>query len=146
MTVEREKEAIRVLLDRRIDAMRHKDADAAVATLSDDIVSFELAAPLSLRPEQARSADGLRAWLGLWQGPIEIEMRELRIAVEGSVAWCHSLNRLRGLRNDGREVDYWMRSTLGLRKTSEGWRIAHGHTSVPLLMDGSYRGAMDLQP
>lgn len=141
-----DEEAIRALLERRVVAMRFKDADAAIATLADDVVSFELAPPLALGPGGARDADALRAWFALWSGPVEIDMRDLVIEVDGSIAWCRSLNRLSGTRTDGRAVDFWMRSTLGLRKTAEGWRIAHGHSSVPLLMDGTYRGAMDLEP
>ena len=141
-----DEDAIRALLDRRIDAMRRKDADAAIATLTGDVVSFELAPPLGLGPAQARDAEALRGWFSSWSGPVEIEMRDLVIEVDGTIAWCRSLNRLGGIRSDGRKVGFWMRSTLGLRKTAEGWRIAHGHSSVPLLMDGSYRGAMDLEP
>ena len=141
-----DEDAIRALLDRRIEAMRRKDAEAAIATLTEDVVSFELAPPLSLGPAGAHDAGALRGWFAAWSGPVEIEMRDLVIEVDGSIAWCRSLNRLSGTRTDGREVGFWMRSTLGLRKTADGWRIAHGHSSVPLLMDGSYRGAMDLEP
>lgn len=141
-----DEEAIRTLLDKRVTAMRDKDAEAAVATLTEDVVTFELAPPLALGPDQARDADALRAWFGGWDGPIEVELRDLVIEAEGSVAWCRSLNRLSGTLKGGRAVSFWMRSTLGLRRTAEGWRIAHGHTSAPFLMDGSYRAALDLQP
>ena len=40
----------------------------------------------------------------------------------------------------------WMRSTLGFRKVSGAWKIAHGHSSLPFVMDGSYRAALDLKP
>jgi PhnB protein len=39
-----------------------------------------------------------------------------------------------------------MRSTLAFRKVGAAWKIAHGHSSVPFLMDGSYRAATDLTP
>jgi ketosteroid isomerase-like protein len=40
----------------------------------------------------------------------------------------------------------WMRSTLGFRKIDGTWKISHGHSSVPFLMDGSYRAALQLTP
>lgn len=138
--------AIRALIDERVAAMRDKDAARAVATLTPDIVAFELAPPLGIGPEQARDAAGLAAWFAVWEGPVTIEIRDLTIAVGGDIAWCHSLNRLGGTRGDGHVVDMWMRSTLGLRRLTEGWRIAHGHTSVPFHMDGSFRAATSLKP
>lgn len=141
-----EEAAIRALIDERVAAMRNKDVDRAIATLAPDVVAFELAPPLGLGPTEAREHPGLEAWLAVWDGPVVIEVRDLAIAVGGNVAWCHSLNRLAGTRVDGRVVDMWMRSTLGLRKLDGRWRIAHGHTSVPFYMDGSFRAATDLKP
>ena len=141
-----EEAAIRALLEERVAAMRAKDAARAVATLADDVVAFELAPPLRLGPDAARDQAGLEAWFAVWEGPVEIELRDLRIEASGRVGFCHSLNRLRGTRVGGNAVDFWMRSTLGLRKEAGAWKIAHGHSSVPFLMDGSYRAAMDLQP
>ncbi len=40
----------------------------------------------------------------------------------------------------------WFRSTIGLRRISGGWRIAHEHNSTPFPMDGSGKAALDLQP
>lgn len=140
------KDGIRALLDERVEALRVKDARRAVATLAPDVVAFELAPPLALGPQQARDVAGLEAWLAAWDGPVGIEMRDLHSVADGEVAWCHSLNRLSGTLAGGRAVDMWMRSTLGLRKTAGAWAIAHGHTSVPFHMDGSFRAATDLKP
>lgn len=137
---------IRALIEERAAAMRDKHAARAVATLAADIVAFELAPPLALGSEQARDESALESWLAAWDGPVGIEIRDLHIAASGDVGWSRSLNRLHGRLKDGREVDMWMRSTLGLRKIDGAWRIAHGHSSVPIRMDGSYRAAMDLEP
>jgi ketosteroid isomerase-like protein len=137
---------IRALLDERIEALRVKDADRAVATLASDIVAFELAPPLALGPDQARDSAALEAWLAAWDGPVGIEMRDLHVAADGDVAWCRSLNRLCGTLKGGRRVDMWMRSTLGLSRKAGAWTIDHGHSSVPFHMDGSFRAATDLEP
>jgi ketosteroid isomerase-like protein len=33
-----------------------------------------------------------------------------------------------------------------LRKTGDGWNVAHEHKSVPFYMDGTNRPAFDLRP
>jgi ketosteroid isomerase-like protein len=137
---------VKALIAERVEAMREKDAARAMATLSDDVVAFELAPPLRLGPEQARDRAGLEAWFETWQGGIDVEVARLTVAAAGDVAFAHSLNRMRGTKADGKEVDFWLRSTLGLRKTEAGWKIAHGHSSVPFHMDGSFRAALDLEP
>jgi ketosteroid isomerase-like protein len=143
---EEDEAQIRALIGERVEAMRAKDSKRAMATLADDVVTFELAPPLALGPEQARDEAGLEAWFAGWSGPVVVDFEDLRIEHGGNVAFARSLNRMRGTRPDGREVDFWMRSTLGFRRTGEGWKIAHGHTSVPFYMDGSFRAALELKP
>lgn len=140
-----DEEAIRAVIAERVEAMRAKDSARAVAVLAPDVVGFELGPPLRLGPEQ-RDPAGLEAWFAGWEGPIEIELRDLTIAVSGDVGYSHSLNRLSGTRTGGAKVGFWMRSTLGFRKVAGAWKIAHGHSSVPFAMDGSYRALLDLEP
>ena len=140
------RDEIRALVEARAQAMRDRDPDKAFATLADDVVAFELAPPLALGREQVRDRGALEAGVAVWSGPREVEIRDLEIAAAGDVAWCFSVNRLAGTRGDGRRVDFWMRSTLGLRRIDGEWKIAHAHTSVPFYMDGSYRAATDLSP
>jgi ketosteroid isomerase-like protein len=40
----------------------------------------------------------------------------------------------------------WTRSTVGLKKINDAWKITHEHNSVPIYMDGSDRAALDLRP
>jgi ketosteroid isomerase-like protein len=137
---------IRALIEERAAAIREKDSARAVATLADDVVAFELAPPLALAAGQARDLAALTAWLSGWEGPVGVEIRDLHVEAAGDVGWSRSLNRLHGTLKGGREVDLWMRSTLGFRKVAGAWKIAHGHSSVPFHMDGSYRAATDLTP
>lgn len=137
---------IRALIEERCAAMGDKDPARAMATLARDIVAFELAPPLALGPEAARDEAGLAAWLSGWDGPVGIEVRDLHIETGGDVGWCRSLNRLHGILKGGRRVDMWMRSTLAFRREDGAWKIVHGHSSVPFLMDGSFRAATDLRP
>jgi ketosteroid isomerase-like protein len=144
MRGEADEAAIRALIDERIAALRDKDGARAVAVLADDLVAFELAPPLVA--QRATDARAAQAWLDGFEGPVETEVRDLVIHVGGDVAFAHSLNRLRATRKGGGRVDFWMRSTLAFRRADGAWKIVHGHTSVPFLMDGSFKAAMDLQP
>jgi ketosteroid isomerase-like protein len=137
---------IRALIDERSAAIRDKDSARATATLARDVVAFELAPPLALGPQAARDEAGLAAWLSGWEGRIGIEIRDLHVEVGEDVGWSRSLNRLHGTLKGGRKVDMWIRSTLCFRRENGAWKIAHGHSSVPFLMDGSFRAATDLQP
>jgi ketosteroid isomerase-like protein len=139
-------EAIRAVIGARADAMRRKDAAAAVALLADDIVAFEMIPPLVLPPEAARNEQAMAGWFAGWEGPIEIEIRDLAIHTDGDVAFSHSLNRLAGTRLGGGRTDIWMRSTLGFRRTPDGWRIVHGHTSVPFDPSDGFKASLTLKP
>jgi len=136
---------IRNVIEKRIDAIRAKDAARAVEVLSNDVVAFELAPPLGLPPGAARDADGFAAWLAGFE-EIDVEIRDLAIRAGDDVGFAHSLHHLKGTRAGGREVSLWMRSTLCFRREGDEWKIAHAHTSVPFHMDGSFRAAVDLTP
>jgi ketosteroid isomerase-like protein len=136
---------IRAAIEERIAAMRAKDAERAIACLSDDVVAFELAPPLALPPGAARDEKGLAAWLAGFE-EIEVEARDLRIEASDTIAFAHALHHLTGARAGAHQVDLWMRSTLCFRRENDGWRITHAHTSVPFYMDGTFRAAVDLKP
>jgi PhnB protein len=139
-------EAIRALIEARADAMRRKDAAAGIVLLADGIVAFEMIPPLVLPAEAARSEQAMMGWFAGWEGGIEIEIRELVIHVDGDVAFTHSLNPLAGTRLGGGRTDIWMRSTLGFRRTPDGWRIVHGHTSAPFDPADGFKARLDLHP
>lgn len=141
-----DEDAIRALIDAQVEAFRRKDAAVAVALLADDVVAFELIPPLVLPAESARSEQAMAGWFAGWEGPVGIEIRNLVIHVGGDVAFSHSLNRLWGTRLGGGITDIWMRSTLGFRRAADGWRIVHGHTSVPFDPADGFRARLDLKP
>jgi ketosteroid isomerase-like protein len=136
---------IRAVIDERIAAMRAKDAGRAVACLTDDVVAFELAPPLSLPPGAARDAHGPAAWLSGFE-ELDVAVRDMKIEASGDIAFAHALHHLTGTRPGARPVSLWMRSTLCFRREGGAWKIAHAHTSVPFHMDGSFRAAVDLEP
>src|SRR5689334_10512422 len=72
-----EPDAIRQLIEARADAMRRKDAEAAVALLADDVIAFEMVPPLALPAEAVNNVQSMAGWFAGWEGPIEIEIRDL---------------------------------------------------------------------
>lgn len=137
---------IRVIVEERIAALRDRDPDRLAAVYASQIVMFSLAPPLQDTGPGVAGPDYWKPWLDSWAGPLTLEVTELGIAIGGDIAFCHSLNRMRGSKTDGGQQDLWFRATLGLRKTGAGWQITHEHNSTPFYMDGSGLAATDLQP
>jgi PhnB protein len=85
-------------------------------------------------------------WFDTWSSPIGYDLHDPELATAGDVAFAHGLAHMTGTKTDGESVDLWFRTTLGLRRRGAAWKIVHIHESVPFLMDGSLRAAVDLQP
>ena len=140
-------EQIRRLKVEMTNALRNKDVDGVVSAFADDSVMFVLAPPLRFKTGvDSPGENGVREWFDTFEGSLGYEFRELEITSGETVAFCHSLDRIRGRRTDGTNTDTWVRETLGLRKIDGEWRIAHQHQSVPMYMDGSNKAAVDLTP
>lgn len=137
---------IRALLQTRLAALRAKDASQFVAAFDASIVKFDLAPPLQERGSGVLDPAGLQWWLSTWDGELTVELADLTITVGGDVAFCHCLEHIQGTRSDGEDQNMWTRSTLGLRKIDDAWKITHEHNSAPFYMDGSGRPAPDLLP
>jgi len=135
---------IRTLMEDWAEALRARDVDAIASSQAPDIVSFDVVGPLRYVGSDA-SRGRAEAWLSSFQGPVDLEIRDLRVAVGDDVAFAYSLNRVSGATVDGRRVDMWLRSTVCYRRIDEKWTVTHQHSSVPF--DGeSGRASLDLQP
>lgn len=133
---------IEAVLEQLARAHADHDADAIADSYVPDAVIYDLAPPLGRR---GMNRDSIAAWLAGWEGPIQIDSRDVDLAIEGNLAFVSALNRMRG-RQSGEDQDMWYRTTLCLRKAGGRWRIVCDHASVPFYMDGSYRAAVDLKP
>lgn len=138
--------AIRALLDRRAEANRIKDADAAVRLYAENAVNFDLAPPLAQRGKEVKDPSGLREWFATWKGPIDVELKDVEVSVESDIAFAHGFLHMQGDRTDGSHTDVWARSTVCLRRDGAEWEIVHEHTSFPMRMDGSEKAATTLKP
>jgi len=137
-----EEVAIRCVIDAWTKGLHDKDAKAVASCLIDDPVVYSLAPPLVATDE----GEGIQAWFDTWSGPIGYDLPDLEIAAAADVAFAHGLAHMTGTKTDGETPDLWFRTTLGLRKRDGAWKIVHVHESVPFLMDGSLKAAVDLKP
>ena len=134
---------VRSVIDSWAQAMRAKDAAGVVAHQAQDFVQFDLAPPLRVLGADPK---GLQKWFATWPDQIGYELKDLHVTVSDDLAFCHGLIHLSGNRSDGSVTNVWFRNTLCLRRVGEAWKIAHGHESVPMYMDGSLKAAIDLEP
>ncbi|HYP26481.1 MAG TPA: nuclear transport factor 2 family protein [Blastocatellia bacterium] len=141
-----EETLIRTLRGELTEAIRAKDADGVISHFATETTMFVLAPPLQFKGNEGPGENGIKEWFSSFRGPIQYEIRDLKITAGDDVAFCHSLNRISGTRSEGGETDIWVRETLGLRKIDGVWKITHQHQSVPFYMDGSNRAAVDLKP
>ncbi len=135
--------AVEDVLDALVAAHRAKDAAALARLYTADARIADLAPPLARR---GFDRPACQAWFDGWEGPVDLEMRDLDVVDGGDVVLCHGLQHTRAHRSSGETAAWWSRFTLAVARTEAGWRIVHHHDSVPFHMDGSFRAAVDLHP
>jgi uncharacterized protein (TIGR02246 family) len=120
---------IRESIDAWAQALRAKDLDVLMAHYAPDMVTFDL------MPLQTLGADAYRknfeAWFASVEGPIDYEIRDLRITTRDDVAFCHYLGHVMCTRTNGEKNDYWVRVTMGFQKMNGRWLVTHEHVSLP---------------
>lgn len=146
MTRPTEESAIAALLEARAQAIRTKDADAALSSCAPDLVRYGLAPPLASTGSAALDRNALAGWFDTWRGPIGYDLRDFSITAGGDMAFAHGFCRIAGTKTDGQAISVWARQTVCLRKFGDAWKIVHEHISTPYYMDGSLKAAVDLAP
>jgi ketosteroid isomerase-like protein len=133
---------IHMLIEGRLKAIREKDVDAVLSEYAPDVVMFNLAPPLQTKGADRAAIEG---WFSGYQSAIDCEIRDLKIAACGDVAFCHYLYRITGTLMSGKEVDMWVRATLCFREIGGEWLITHEHDSDPFDMQ-TFKAVLDLKP
>lgn len=135
---------VKALLDRWSAAARGKDIDRLMELYAPDIVYFDVVPPLQYSGSAAVRGNFLR-WFAAWESAIGQDVHDVTILASGDVAVAYMLIRASGTLKGGREVDYWVRATVGCQRANDRWLIAHEHVSLPVDM-ASGRVVMDLEP
>lgn len=135
---------IRSLMARRVEAVRAKDVDGALADHAPNVLTFDVVDPLQyIGTQELRKR--LEAWFSSFQGPIGFELRDLSVTAGEDVAFCHSLNGVSGTRTDGGKLAMWFRATVCFRKIGGEWKVTHEHSSAPF-DPATGKASLDLEP
>ncbi len=137
---------VRRLLDRWAKAFHAKDLNGIMSIYEPGqaLVSYDIVPPLQYTGFEAYKKD-YREFLDQFQGPIDIEYRDLNIIAGDTVAFSRGLERMTGTLKNGQKFDAWVRFTEAYRKTSGHWLAIHDHISVPVDLDTG-KAALDLKP
>jgi ketosteroid isomerase-like protein len=133
MTQQNHHAEIRKRIETFTQALRTKDIEALWAHYAPDVMTFDLRPPLQANGLDYRK--NFETWFASVQGPIDYEVHDQRIAVNGNLAFCHSLSHVRSTRTGGERADYWVRVTAGFEKINGQWLITHEHISMPISME-----------
>ena len=145
-TVNKDEAQIKALLDRWAKAFEARDINGIMSNYApgDAVVAYDVVPPLQYKGKEAYRKDYLE-FLGQYDGPIQVEYRDMRVLSGGDVAFVHALERFTGKLKNGQQSDLWLRYTGGLRKVNGTWLIVHDHVSVPADFE-SGKAAFDLKP
>ena len=137
---------VRDVYERWAKATRARDMNGimSVCAPGDTLVAYDIVPPLEYKGYEAYRKD-YEEFLAMYDGPVEIEFREMHIVAGNDVAFIHALERLAGTMKGGQKSDLWVRATSGLRKINGKWLIVHDHISVPVDFETG-KAAMTLKP
>lgn len=135
---------IRQLIGAQEKAVRARSVEGVTSDCAPDVVSFDVVGGLQKVGTNERR-ERSEEWLSSFRGDISYELRDLSIIAADDVAFCHSLNHVNGIREDGQEIDMWWRATVCFQRIEGRWLIKHEHSSVPF-DTGSGKAQRDLKP
>lgn len=125
---------IRDQLKSRAEAVKARDVDAMMAHHAPSVLAFDLVEPLQYVGLEALRGR-LNQWFDGYDGPMTLEMRDLRVTAAAEVAFSHALFRIMGTLKTGVKVDMFWRATQCWRCIGGKWLIVHEHSSVPFNME-----------
>jgi uncharacterized protein (TIGR02246 family) len=122
---------IRTLIERWAKAVHSGDINGVLADHADDIVMFDV-------PPPENGVRGISAYRATWpaffkwqaQGAA-FEIVELQVTAGQDVAFAHALLRCGTPEELRKDPGNRLRLTIGLRKESGRWVVAHEHHSFP---------------
>ena len=121
---------IHQLMDDHAKSIRAKDIDGCMSFYAREILLFDVVDPLqNIGLDACRKR--MEEWFSSFQGLISFENFGLTITVGDAVGFCHSLNRVNGIKIDGENIEMFWRSTVCFHKADNKWIITHEHASVP---------------
>ncbi len=137
-------EEIRAAVDGWVEAVRQRDLDRIMSYYAPDVVSFDAILALQFKGREAYRQHW-RACLDMCTSEMAFEVRELAVAADRDVAFCHYLLSCGGTKEDGEKEVGWMRATVCYRAIGGRWLVVHEHFSAPFDME-SGKALLGLKP
>lgn len=123
---------VRTVIENWTKAVRDKDIEGVVANHVDDVVMFDVPPPVQVKGLEAYR----RTWPAFfdWQRSAEgsFDIAELNIIAGADVAFATAILQCASKESREKDPTPTLRLTIGLRKQSGRWLIAHEHHSFPL--------------
>ncbi|HSB09535.1 MAG TPA: SgcJ/EcaC family oxidoreductase [Blastocatellia bacterium] len=137
---------IRQLLDRWGKAFRAKDLEGVMSVYApgNATVAYDIVPPLQCVGRDAYRRN-YEEFFAQYDGPLDYEIRDLRIVAANDVAFIYCVERMSGTLKNGQKSDLWIRATSGLRKINGKWLIVHDHISAPVDFETG-KAVLDLKP
>jgi uncharacterized protein (TIGR02246 family) len=120
---------IRALIDHWSRAMSEKDVDSLMEHYAEDVVAFDVPPPLQVNGRDAVRAK-LDSWLRMFEGPVDVDFKDVNIITGGDLAVLHQLARVSD-RRSGPGSGSWVRVTVVYQKIDGKWLVTHEHASLP---------------
>lgn len=126
---------ITAFLESWVGALRARDAGAYAACYTDDVRVFD-----GMNPPQHRGIASWREMISTWFSGVGTEpdlvLKDVEVEVEGDLAVVTALAGYWNVPDGETERQgAWCRQTSVLRRTPDGWRICHEHSSVPFIAE-----------
>jgi ketosteroid isomerase-like protein len=130
------KSEIKALEDQFVAAVKAKDVDAIMRNYVPDqsLFVFDVVPPRQYVGAAAYRKDW-QEFLGLFPGPISVEISDLDIVSDHNLAYGHSTQHVAGADKAGKQIDLTVRVTDVYRKIKGHWLVTHEHVSVPVDLD-----------
>jgi uncharacterized protein (TIGR02246 family) len=135
---------IRQLLNGWAKAFRAHDVKAIMSMYAPEVVAYDIVPPLQYVGNDAYQKD-YEEFLAQYEGPIEVEYRDLKVVIGREVAFAYGLERFNGTLKNGQKSELWIRFTSGFRKINGRWLDTQDHVSVPVNLETG-KAALDLKP
>ena len=120
---------IREWLDRWAKAFTARDVNSIMSLYAPDVVAYDLVPPLATVGKDAYRKN-YEQLLAQYEGPVEIEYRDVRIVAAADVGFARGLERFSGTIK-GQKSTMWARFTSEFVRTNGVWLDVHDHVSVP---------------
>lgn len=134
------------LLGRWQQAFKARDVEGVMSIYAsgDALVAYDISPPL-----QYKGRDSYRksyeSFFAAYEGPLDLETRDVRLLVDGDLAVVNALERISGTVKGGPKSSIWVRDTSTFRRIDGKWLDVQDHVSVPVNFENG-SAVLDLVP